>query len=163
MNRLAIAVAFVAASLPALAAACSPMWYGQARVTHTDAPACLTFEGQRTEGGMGYDVEVVAINDCDTPAMFGCSEGWCDDGRAGAGGAEFEVPAGGARSLFVQADGFAAEQAPLTWRLGEESGTVEYTEFEGCGMFCQASPGTGGGSAWWGLALLALVGLRRLR
>lgn len=170
MNRIIALAVFAAVSLPALAAACSPAWSGEARVAGTDAPECLLFEGQRTTDGAGFDVRFVVINDCEADAVVGCpDDAWCDDGGAGAGAAEFEVRAGDMLSLVVRAHGSAAGPSPIVWRLGEQSGTVDYaivdSAWGGCGPppGCNAAPGSNGAPGWLGLALLALLGLRRLR
>ena len=173
MKHIAVA-ALLATALPNVAAACGPMWYGRAQIDDTGAPACLTFETPRMLGDWLYRVEIVAINDCDGDIILTCPErDGCDDGDTGLEGADLPVLAGTTRSIFVTGQGnddwSAIERLPpLGWRSGEQSGTIDYTIIdEGHGVcehpvLCRASPGTGGGPAWWGMGLLALLGLRRL-
>lgn len=161
MHRIIVAFAFAAASLPALAAACSPMFQHRTAVTASDAPDCLQVEGMFTD----YDVDraqIVAINDCDVPVELSCTAD---------------------QSCFYEADDFTLQPGErrilsfneysgrgLAWSTEDGNGTIEYeiTEMndEGCGLGCQAAPGqspTGWLPIGFGLGLLGLVALRRLR
>ncbi len=161
MNRIIAAVAFAAASLPALAAACSPMFQHRTAVTASDAPDCLQVEGRFTDYGVDR-AQIVAINDCDVPVELSCTaEGWCFDE-----GDDFTLQPGERQTLSF----YESEDAGLAWSTEDGDGTIEYeiTEMhtDGCGFGCQAAPGersTGGLPIGFGLGLLGLVALRRLR
>ncbi len=166
MSRLIVAAAFVAASLPAIAAACTPVFEGSTVITTDTTPECLTVTGQNFYS-FGDTVEIHVRNGCDHPVRIACGpDGPCGidevlDGQA------VEFAAGQSALMRVPfADGYV-----LTWSTDDDMGELGYGigagEWSDCGgdeppPFCQATPGSGGGSGWLGLGVLGLLALRRL-
>ena len=179
MNRFAV-IAVIAAILfagqPALADCASP-WRGETAVTGTDAPACLTITGFRSEFEDGiWEPRLEVVNDCEAVATVSCPDIWCGDAADGAfpqPGATFDIEPGGALMLTLRLD----PVGQIAWAVDDASGTADYalieSEWAGCGeppddiLGCRATPGSSRSTGWppllAGAGLLLLGALRRPR